>query len=83
MGKKTAGLKSKRASANEKMADEETSLKKVDCDWVKSSCRGFFRKKGLLPPLEELRMRALGMDVIPCPCEGERVYFVDFIYTHA
>ena len=39
IGKKQAGLKSKRASGKEKVADEEASLKKVDCDWAKSSCR--------------------------------------------
>ena len=83
MGKKQTGMKSKRASGKEKVADEEASLKKVDCDWAKSSCRvqdsEDLREKGLLPPLEELKTRAPDKDVIPCPREGERVCFVDFL----
>ena len=51
MGKKTAGAKSKRAAGKEKMLDEEASLKKVDCDWGKSSVRA--------QELEDLHERAL------------------------
>ena len=83
MGKKQAGLKSKRASGKEKVADEEASLKKVDCDWAKSSCRAQdledLRDRALLPPWEEMKTRAPGKDVIPSPCDGERVCFVDFL----
>ena len=83
MGKKQTGMKSKRASGKEKTVNEEASVKKVDCDWAKSSCRvqdsEDLREKGLLPPLEELKTRALGKDVIPSPRDGERVCFVDFL----
>ena len=79
MGKKTAGLKSKRASGR---AEEEASRNKIDCDWAKSPCRAQdledLREEGLLAPLEELKTCASGKDVIPCPREGERVCFVDF-----
>ena len=83
MGKKVAGLKAKQASCKDKVAEEEVSLKKVDCDWSKSSVRAQdledLREKGLLPPLEELKTHAPGKDVIPCPRDGERVCFVDFL----
>ena len=71
MGKKQPRMKSKRASGKEKAADEEASLKKVDCDWSKSSVRARdledLRDRALLPPLEEMKTRAPGKDVIPSP----------------
>ena len=83
MGKKQPDTKSKGAAGKEKMVDEEASLKKVDCDWGKSSVRAQdledLRKKALLPPLEEMKTRALGKDVIPSPRDGERVCFIDFL----
>ena len=39
MGKKTAATKGKRTAGKEKMLDEEASLKKVHCDWGKSSVK--------------------------------------------
>ena len=53
MGKKTAGTKGKRTAGKEKMLDEEANLKKVDCDWGKSSVKAQeledLRERGLLP----------------------------------
>ena len=77
MGKKTAGTKGKRTTGKEKMLDEEASLKKVDCDWGKSSVKvqelEDLRERGLLPPLEEMKARAPGKDTVPSPRDGERV----------
>ena len=39
MGKKTGTLKTKRRSGKDKATDDDVSLKKVDCDWFKSSVR--------------------------------------------
>ena len=55
MGKKIGTLKTKRGSGKDKATDEDVSLKKVDCDWSKSSVRTQdledLREKGLLLPL--------------------------------
>ena len=80
---KTAGTKGKRAAGKDKVMDEEASLKKVDCDWGKSSVKAQeledLWEKGLLPLLEEMKTRAPGKDTVPSPCDGERVCFVDFL----
>ena len=81
MGKKTTTKGGKRTAS--KAAEEDASLKKVDCDWGKSSVKAQdlddLREKGLLPPLEEMRTRAPGKDTIPIPRDGERVCFVDVV----
>ena len=83
MVKKTAGTKGKRAAGKDKVMDEEASLKKVDCNWGKSSVKAQelddLREKGLLPPLEEMKTRAPGKDTVLVPCDGERVCFIDFV----
>ena len=80
MVKKTAS-KGKRAAG--KALEEDSSLKKMDCDWGKSSVKAQevddLREKGLLPPVEEMKTRALGKDTVPIPRAGERVCFVDFV----
>ena len=80
MVKKTTA-KGKRTAS--KAAEEDSSLKKMDCDWGKSSVKATelddLREKGLLPPTEEMKTRAPGKDTVPIPRAGERVCFVDFV----
>ena len=83
MGKKTDAMKTKRGGGKEEATDDDVSLKKVDCDWSKSTVKAHdledLREKGLLPPLEELKTRAPGKEVITLPRDGERVCLVEFL----
>lgn len=64
-------------------AEADAGMKKVDGDWTKSLVKKgdleALRAQGLLPPAEEVTVRAPGKEVIPSPRDGERVCFVEFL----
>lgn len=84
MGNKPGVPKSKRGGKEKTTDADDLGLKRVDRDWSKSSVKTAdlddLREKKLLPPLEQLKTRAPGKEVIPSPRNGERVCFVDFLH---
>ena len=75
--------KSKTAAGTSTATDEAGLMKKLDGDWQRSSVKKtefeLLRAQGLLPPSDQVQVRAPGKEVYPTPREGERVCFVDFL----
>ena len=76
-----AALKGKKTAASASAA--AVDLKKSDGDWMKSTIKAAhlekFREDGLLPPADQLTVRAPSKEVLPEPRANERVCFAEFL----
>ena len=76
-----AALKGKKTAASASAA--AVDLKKSDGDWMKSTIKAAhlekFREDGLLPPADQLTVRAPSKEVLPEPRANERVCSAEFL----